>query len=486
VSHAAGDHARASLWPEAERHARGRVSDLAAELPSDPELPLLGRILDAGEMASRFADHFRRRGGWHVERCTIEKVYYHARRHCEVCYRVGFRGPAGETAEEWISGRLLAPEIARARYANGAARGGASAAGARPLGEARSLDFWEDWNMTIAAFPFDRKMTHLPTAADPRWVAAALERHRAALPWTLDAPLDESAIALGRIKYMPGKRCVLRCRVENAASAPVSFYSKTYGDARSAHHHELVRSACGQLEAQGSSLHLPRPVLHLPEAHTTWVEDWGGRPLMSARDGQDRPALMRRAAATVAALHISRIDGLAPGEDVKRVLAKVAEDTRQHAAAFPEHRPLTARIRQALEETAGAVFAEPPARVPIHGACRIEQMIARGDEITLVDFDALATGDPHEDVAELIASLRFLEIAAGESRAELEREALAFLEAYESAVPWRCRRDRIAWYVLAYLTAKMHSVCKHLDPGSLRRLRLQGESLATECLEALR
>jgi hypothetical protein len=485
VSHATGDQARASLGSDKDGRARADVSDLGAELPADPELPLLGRALDPSEMASRFADHFRSRGGWDVERCTIEKVYYHSRRHCEVCYRVLFRSPAGATAEEWVSGRLLAPDIARARYANGSARGGASAANAPPLGRSRSLDFWEDWNMTIAVFPFDRKMAHLSTAADPRWVAETLERHRSALPWTIDAPLDETAIELGRIKYMPGKRCVMRCRIESAASASVSFFSKTYGDARSAHHHEVLLSACEQLEAQGSSLHLPRPLIHLPEAHTTWTEDWGGRPLMSALDDGDRLTPMRRAAATVAALHSSRIDGLAPGEDVKRVLLKVAEDTHQHANAFPEHRTLTNRIRRALEETAGRVFAEAAPRVPIHGACRIEQMITRGDEITLVDFDALASGDPHEDVAELIASLRFLEIGAGRSRAELEHESRVFLEAYESLVPWRCRRDRIAWYVLAYLTAKMYSVCKHLDQGSLRRLRLQGESLATECLEAL-
>src|SRR5437867_5695480 len=80
----------------------------------DPKLPDLMLALDPSRMARRFEDHFRASGmaaGWAVSGCAIEKVYYKPTRHCGVCYRVSFRSDSGGEADEWVYGRMFAPEI---------------------------------------------------------------------------------------------------------------------------------------------------------------------------------------------------------------------------------------------------------------------------------------------------------------------------------------------------------------------------------------
>ena len=93
-------------------------------LPHDPKLPDLKLALDAEHMARRFENHFRSSGiaaDWAVSGCTIEKVYYKPSRHCGVCYRVAFHSASGGVADEWVYGRMFAPEIGQERFENASA-----------------------------------------------------------------------------------------------------------------------------------------------------------------------------------------------------------------------------------------------------------------------------------------------------------------------------------------------------------------------------
>jgi thiamine kinase-like enzyme len=105
--------------------------------------------------------------------------------------------------------------------------------------------------------------------------------------------------------------------------------------------------------------------------------------------------------------------------------------------------------------------------------------------LALVDFDAVAMGDPHYDVAEFIASLQYLELSRGLSRQRLASAAKLFYESYAARVPWACDRRRIAWYTRAFLISKMFSSIKNLDFQALQRLESDGQEIMNGWLECI-
>ncbi|TMQ68934.1 MAG: hypothetical protein E6K80_13315, partial [Candidatus Eisenbacteria bacterium] len=147
--------------------------------------------------------------------------------------------------------------------------------------------------------------------------------------------------------------------------------------------------------------------------------------------------------------------------------------------AMPEHAAVGAELRACIERGARA----PAPRVPIHGAFRAEQLLVRDERVAAIDFDDLAEGDPLQDVAEFVASLRYLEITAGRPRNELARAAALFRARYEAQVPWPCDPSRIAWYAAAYTASKMLSTVKRLDLDALSRLLADGGSLVGDLVE---
>ena len=148
---------------------------------------------------------------------------------------------------------------------------------------------------------------------------------------------------------------------------------------------------------------------------------------------------------------------------------------------MPEHEAIVAALRACIESGAQASVETP--RVPIHGDFQVEQLLVRDGRLTAVDFDDLAQGDPLQDVAEFVASLRYLEISAGRPRGELARAAAAFCARYAGEVPWHCDPGRIAWYAAAYTATKMSWTVAHLDLAAISRLLARGATLVQDMLE---
>jgi thiamine kinase-like enzyme len=147
---------------------------------------------------------------------------------------------------------------------------------------------------------------------------------------------------------------------------------------------------------------------------------------------------------------------------------------------LPELRPIVQTVLNDLQAEKDRIAQQTVPCVPIHGACRVEQMLVRDTELALVDFDAVADGDPYYDVAEFIASLQYLEISRGFARARLDRAAELFYDHYCELVPGFQRDDRrVAWYARAFLITKMLSSIKNLDLQALNRLELAGRNLIT-------
>ncbi|RMD97552.1 MAG: hypothetical protein D6814_09265 [Calditrichaeota bacterium] len=108
--------------------------------------------------------------------------------------------------------------------------------------------------------------------------------------------------------------------------------------------------------------------------------------------------------------------------------------------------------------------------VPIHGALRLEQFLAGGNGLALVDFDAASVGDPLFDVAEFLTSLQYLQFSQGLSSEKIQRAFGLFKTSYQENVPWRLDRDHLAWYAVAFLLGKLHDTIKNLEVQALAHL----------------
>ena len=458
-------------------------------LLDDPKLPHLMNLLDVDEMTGHFDQHLHAAGlepQWEVTRCAIERVYYRPTRHCGVLYRLTFRDPSGCEADEWFFGRMLPQGEERRQLKK-------VASVVKQVGTSRDflwtilpVSFWQSFNMILWIFPQDPGLATLPEVVDPvlvrNRVEANLERLGAVIPSLRDASELKAwrctDVYYDRIKYMPGKRCVLRYNVTLAGpedqSQEVTFYSKTYNDAMSRYHFEFLQSAREQLLAQEAMINIPGPLLHFADINTSWHEEWKGASLIEGLDQHGNEEIFPRIATMLASLHRSQIDGLRIGPDLDDVFMTAKEDVVNLTRSLTQYRSQTTISLDYLAATKSVLENKKIPTVPIHGACRLEQMLVRDTELALVDFDALAVGDPLFDIAEFIASLHYLEFSHGRCRAELTKAATLFLESYANQVQWPCDRRRIAWYVLAFLISKVFASVKHLDIPALQRFESCG------------
>jgi hypothetical protein len=293
---------------------------------------------------------------------------------------------------------------------------------------------------------------------------------------------------------MPGKRCVLRFHLNligpSGESRQVSFYSKTYNDGWSRYHFDMLKAVYERLAAQAPIINIPKPLVHLDGFNTFWQEEWPGHPLIDVLEEQNWEELFPRIAEVVAALHRSGSNGFRTGPDLDEVMNTAEEDGTRFVHTLPQYQRSIMPALERLRAEKSALELQNIPVAPIHGACRVEQMLVRGSKLALVDFDAVAMGDPHYDVAEFIASLQYLELSRSLSRQRLAKAAKLFYESYAALVPWSCpaSRDRISWYARAFLISKMFLSIKNLDFQALSRfagLESDGQEIMNGWLESI-
>lgn len=91
-----------------------------------------------------------------------------------------------------------------------------------------------------------------------------------------------------------------------------------------------------------------------------------------------------------------------------------------------------------------------PAAAPIHRDFYYSQLLFHNGELTLIDFDLFALGDPAIDVANFIAHLHFLGMDRLDSFYALAEEAELFLQEYGRYHPIDDSfRERLAFYKAA-------------------------------------
>ena len=88
----------------------------------------------------------------------------------------------------------------------------------------------------------------------------------------------------------------------------------------------------------------------------------------------------------------------------------------------------------------------------------------------MTDFDGVARGDPHYDVAEFQSSLLYQHFRRGLALEPQLGRAERFREAYAACAPWPIDRARLAWFTSAFLLEKLHGSLKGLETEIFPRI----------------
>lgn len=454
----------------------------------DPRLLNLNIITNGEIMAEHINRYLHTLGlspAWNVTHCAIEKVYFRWAKRCDVLYRLTFQDASGRTAEEWIYGQMFPPEKGFKRFQKMVSTGNHSHSVHNFLQELPPVSFWKEFEMIVWIFPADPELVSLPEVDHPAFVKKQIDANLSVFGMISGENSDNqwskwrcTDVQFERIKHMPRKRCVLRFRVNLTSDAgetrEITFYSKTSKGSANRYYFDLLKKAYQHLETIESTVKIPQPLLYLDGYDTVWQADWGGKPVIDVFNQFDPEEFFPGIAGMIAAFHQSQIKGLPPGPDYKDVLREAAEDGAKLIHIVPQYQFLVDMILTYLNETKGMMECSGRTVVPIHGACRLEQMLLKGNELTLVDFDALACGDPLYDIAQCIASLQYLAISQGMLRDKLAKAAEVLYESYTAQVKWSCDRRQMAWYALAFLLSKMYTSVKNLDIPALQRLEFDG------------
>jgi hypothetical protein len=227
-----------------------------------------------------------------------------------------------------------------------------------------------------------------------------------ALPFDLDEQLTTLPSIVSRpgswtvVRYLPGRRCTLRLE---AAGRPVR-YVKVYRDDRGQRADAAGRwlwCAAGRGELAFS---VPRPDRWEASTRSLFQHELVGSPAARQLYGAHGAGVARRIGHAAASLARSSIRPTRVFDAAAQV-ARSIDIGQDLARRVPSLAPTIGSLLDALS----ACHARPGAREPrpVHGDPHAEQWLDDGERLGLLDFEAVAWGDPELDAAVFLAELDF-------------------------------------------------------------------------------
>ncbi len=266
------------------------------------------------------------------------------------------------------------------------------------------------------------------------------------------------------LKYKPGRRCVLRYELHgrfrrNKRPAHYQGIGKVFRDERGLRLHKLQKMLwhSGFGADAADRIYVPDSLAYIPEMRMQVQACAPGETLNELAERMNISPLIPLAARGLAKLHNLPIPIPANGEgpvDLDSYLlgdemANLERFTASLAIDRPYAMPTVFSLRDQLLAWAERL-PSLPAATPIHRDFYYSQLLFHNGELTLIDFDLFALGDPAIDVANFIAHLHFLGMDRLGGFNALAEEAGLFLQVYG-----RCRpiddsfMERLAFYKAA-------------------------------------
>ncbi|WP_445371286.1 aminoglycoside phosphotransferase family protein [Methylomonas sp. HW2-6] len=391
--------------------------------------PLLSWVLDMPDYKSG-----------HVECCIGEKRHKPGK-SLVIGYRLDTRSDPN-TQSRYVTGRLCAPDLVSREFELERSKRPDLAAGALTLLYEPAMLLW--------AFPYDRKLIHLPGLLDAEAI-----KNRIGEP---DLAGDDRVLAVGSevLHYLPERSCMIRYRVSlGGADETRLLYAKNYADDSGREVFAVMRQLSNQFSWGAKTL------AYDAQTRTLWQSPVPGRTLCwSDLQTADGLALAERIGQCAAAFHACKIDTAQrfnQSDVTEGLLATVrlAEQTRP---------ALAERIESAVDAVLADELNLPkPALATLHHDLKLNNFLVQGDKLGLIDLDCVCLGDPMADLASLIGNFYLHGLREGDSVEQMHTLVRQLVHSYMVHSVHTVSLPALRWQVAAAL---IHEVTRR----SLRQM----------------
>jgi len=436
------------------------------EVPTDALLPQLSVILDQAAMKDRLQeqifDSAQERERFVIHSCEIDRARYKPESSCMVAYRLEIEDRTSkEIGEQVLCGRAYPKGLSLPQWEKGRMR---------PLVQPRfgqPLTYLPDLDMVLWSFPNDRKMTTLPTATEPARVTSVI------LPTLLASHLGQGWQILGTgsqvVHYVGEHTCTVKMSVDlthplKSGLQTLILFGKTYYNEEGAETDRVMRQLWDSGARRSGRLALAQPLGYDTQAKTLWQLAVPGITLETC--DIDRPeflSFLREAADAIGALHQTSVSGTR-----SLTSADLVSNLRSVTSILIRCRPTCSQTLLPLVDRLIAQADMVPAcpTATLHGDLHLKNFLVDAARVTLIDLDNVCTGSPYLDLGSLIAGLHAYSILHEDSEETVPQLAEAFLQAYETHVPWPVRRDLVNWHTaIALITERAHRCVTRLKEG---------------------
>ncbi|MGH7494292.1 MAG: phosphotransferase family protein [bacterium] len=334
--------------------------------------------------------------------------------------------------------------------------------------------------MILVAFPNDQ-ILHLRTEAELQpWLATHLREIANGAIEDKTWEIQETKTEI--LRYVPEKRCTMRCRIKIKAkgdlSKEISFIAKQLSDAEKAkrQYDDLValRQAWSGNGVAASAVNAgSNPPVRVPQAlawdensATVFLEEISGKSLERALAEIDLARVIPAVGGMLANFHgahqrvqksVSRAGELA---EVHAVMEKIA-------AAFPVLQP---RLRRLFNQLEMVQWDTSPTTL-LHGTFRLNHIFIQHDELALIDFDSLRMGHPACDLANFLSSLYYIEAQERLELSQRQNVARHFIEGYAAKAPLPVQPEALLWFLADLLIKKQaHKYLKHYHEDRAQKI----------------
>lgn len=366
---------------------------------------------------------YPQRHGLRLVDCQVLRVHPRSSEQFVVDYALRLSGAEGESVERFFGEVVTGDAEARSEHVVARLR--------KPRrgqftdqGAADRFAAIPELGLVLRPYGFDERLPGLASFYAPNTLLSLMNQN---LPPSQGPVETVSGEILG---HRLGKRCIVRLRGEagpeaRAGSQGVSLILKFYKSRSNKDRH--VAGAMESLWARGfdgaKGPRIPRLAAHVPAWKAVLMEDIPGIPLPDLA-GRDLFAGMAAAGRSLAKLHSCPLElparhGVDEETAILELWSGLASGVRTDLGAALSHS--VAEARAALDTCRDF---EPAL---LHRDFYEKQILMKGPQAVLIDFDTLCLGDPALDLGNFIAHLRLAVLQGGTACGDLEE---AFLSGY--------------------------------------------------------
>ncbi len=441
----------------------------------DPCFPQMSKALSQTRMLEAFQKNLvgapkAGGGGFLIHSCQIGEQRYKPGKSCVVNYRIEILNTATQALREQIlCARLCKTGEGPSEFKD---------ASRKTLFKPENLPpilYLPDLEMVLWTFPNDRKLTHLPKMLELSFLCEDLPQRLPSL--NLQSSNHLMDIKAQVIHYLPERSCVIRyiLDLENCETGEVRslvVFGKIYPDDSG----QTVYSIMKQLSSQLGDLRVARPLAYDADLNVLWQSELSGRPFRAEEiKALHCDKVMEEMAATVAALHRSKLEGVSHFK-VSDILNLLKETRDVVGKTHPQWANRMGSLVQTLLTRSEEIGLGTVPITPIHGDLKIGNMLIDAGKVALIDMDCVRLGDPLCDLGSFIANFYYNGILTESDENHTRWLVEKFCRVYSEQVEWEVSEARLHWHIASAFLYEI--IRRSIRQGSERRLKYIDQYLA--------